>query len=251
MVFFLMMITGLVVGSFLNVCIYRLPRGESVVFPPSNCPKCGRRIAADDLIPLISFLRLRGSCRFCGEKISPLYPLVELLTGLLFAVMYGYFGLSPVLLKYLTLGSVLIAVTFIDLEHYLIPDRLVIFALAAGLPLHFWAGDRTTLSALLGLLTAGGFLLFLAVVSRGGMGGGDIKLAAATGFYLGWPHGLLAVFLACVLAGLLGLMLVLARLKGRKDAIPFGPFIVAGTLAALFRGDELLFWLLNLYGIRL
>ena len=231
-------------GSFLNVCIYRIPRGESIVFPPSHCPKCGSRVVVRDLIPVFSYLFLKGRCRYCRERISPLYPLVEVLTSLLFAAIYIQFGPNELLLKYLFLTAVLVVVTFIDLEFYLIPDRIVLFALIAGLPLNLIARDLTIVSALSGMLSAGGFLLILAIVSRGGMGGGDIKLAAVIGFYLGWPNGFLALLFACMLAGIVGLALVLTRIKGRKDVIPFGPFIVAGTFISIFYGNYLLLWYL-------
>ncbi|NLI11370.1 prepilin peptidase [Pelotomaculum propionicicum] len=236
---------GLVIGSFLNVCIYRIPRGESVVFPPSHCPGCSRRIAARDLIPVLSYLRLKGRCRFCGSKISPIYPFIELLTGLLFAAVYLRFGHTVLLYKVLFLVPVLIIVTFIDLRHYIIPDKLTVFALAGGVILNIYTRDLTLFSSLLGLISAGAFLLLIAIVSKGGMGGGDIKFAAVIGLFLGWPQGLFAVFLSCMLAGMAGLVLLLTRVKGRKDAIPFGPFLCIGALAAIWRGEEILTWYLR------
>lgn len=237
-------IIGLVIGSFLNVCIYRIPRDESIVFPPSHCAKCDRRIGSRDLFPLFSYLWLKGRCRHCGQRISPVYPLVESLTGLLFVSIYLHFGFSLLTAKFLVLGAVLLVVSLIDLEHYIIPNRVLLFALVAGVFLNLLARDLTVVSILSGFLAASGLLLLPAIISRGGMGGGDIKLAAVIGFYLGWPQGLLAVFLGCLLAGLTGLLLVLVRIKGRKDAIPFGPFLAAGALLALFRGKEILSWYL-------
>ncbi|HHW42818.1 MAG TPA: prepilin peptidase [Desulfotomaculum sp.] len=242
---FFIILSALTVGSFLNVCIYRLPRGESITFPPSRCPHCGHRLAARDLVPLFSYLWLKGRCRYCGSGISPCYPLVEALTGVLFTVLYLRFGVSLLLLKYLFLTSVLIVLSFIDLEHYLIPDRVVIFALAGGAIINLLTRDLTFLSALLGLAAPAAFLLLLAVASRGGMGGGDIKLAAVIGLFLGWPLGLLAVFLGCLLGGLVGAVLLLARVKGRNDAIPFGPFLAAGTLVTMLWGQQILAWYLG------
>ena len=219
---------GLIIGSFLNVCIYRLPRGESVVFTPSHCTNCGCRIGARDLVPLLSYLWLKGRCRSCGMLISPLYPFIELLTGLLFAAAYLHSGLTTLLLKQLFLIAILVVVSLIDLKYYIIPDRMIIFSLACGILLNLLA-----------------FLLAPALIYRGGMGGGDIKLAAVIGFFLGWPNGLLAVFLGCLLAALIGIVLVLTRLKGRKDAIPFGPYLAVGTMLAMFFGNKWLSWYLG------
>ena len=236
---------GLIIGSFLNVCIYRLPRGESVVFTPSHCTNCGCRIGARDLVPLLSYLWLKGRCRSCGMLISPLYPFIELLTGLLFAAAYLHSGLTTLLLKQLFLIAILVVVSLIDLKYYIIPDRMIIFSLACGILLNLLARDLSFLSAILGLAAAAAFLLAPALIYRGGMGGGDIKLAAVIGFFLGWPNGLLAVFLGCLLAALIGIVLVLTRLKGRKDAIPFGPYLAVGTMLAMFFGNKWLSWYLG------
>lgn len=238
---------GLVIGSFLNVCIYRLPRGESVVITPSHCPACGSRIGARDLFPLLSYIWLKGRCRACGKPISPQYPLTELLTGLLFAAAYAHTGLTALLLKQLFLVAVLIVVSLIDLKYLIIPDRVIVFSLACGILLNLFAGDLSLLSAVLGFSAAAAFLLVPALIYRGGMGGGDIKLAAVIGFFLGWPNGLLAVFLGCLLGAATGITLVLTGLKGRKDAIPFGPYLAAGTLPAMFFGDKWLAWYLGFF----
>jgi len=238
---------GLVIGSFLNVCIYRLPRNESVVITPSHCPACGSRIGARDLFPLLSYIRLKGRCRACGKAISPQYPLIELLTGLLFAAAYAHTGLTALLLKQLFLIAVLIVVSLIDLKYLIIPDRVIVFSLVMGILLNLIARDLSLLSAILGFSATAAFLLVPALIYRGGMGGGDIKLAALIGFFLGWPNGLLAVFLGCLLGAVTGLTLVLTGLKGRKDAIPFGPYLALGTLPAMFFGDKLLAWYLGFF----
>lgn len=243
---YIFFVFGLVIGSFLNVCIYRIPRGESVIFPPSHCQGCNQRIAAGDLIPLLSYIRLKGRCRFCGNKISPLYPFIELLTGLLFAAVYLRFGHTVLLYKVLFLIPVFITITIIDLQHYIIPDKLTVLALAGGVVLNVLTRDLTFVSSLLGLTSAAAFLLVLALVSRGGMGGGDIKFAAVIGLFLGWPNGLFAIFLGCMSAGLVGIVLLLTRIKGRKDAIPFGPFLCAGALATIWHGEDILTWYLNI-----
>ncbi len=243
---YIFFVFGLVIGSFLNVCIYRIPRGESVIFPPSHCPDCNQRIVAWDLIPLLSYIRLRGRCSFCGNKISPLYSFIELLTGLLFTAVYLSFGHTVLLYKVIFLIPVFVTITIIDLQHYIIPDKLTVFALAGGVVLNVFTHDLTLVSSLLGLTSAAAFLLVLAFISRGGMGGGDIKFAAVIGLFLGWPNGLFAIFLGCMLAGLVGIVLLLTRIKGRKDAIPFGPFLCAGALATIWHGEDILRWYLNI-----
>ncbi|WP_148867325.1 prepilin peptidase [Thermosediminibacter litoriperuensis] len=239
-VFFFLL--GLITGSFLNVVIYRLPRGETVIWGRSHCPACGRVLAWYDLVPVASYLALRGRCRYCGTQISPRYPVVELLTGAVFAALFYRYGPTPALAKYLFLGAVLIAAAFIDLEHYLIPDRLVLAGLAGAAILGFAARDVGVWSSLAGSAAGAGFLFAVVVFSKGGMGCGDVKLAAVAGLFLGWPLAALALFLAVVTGGLAAAALLLLGLKGRKDAIPFGPFIAAGALAAILWGWHIINW---------
>jgi leader peptidase (prepilin peptidase)/N-methyltransferase len=238
---------GLAAGSFFNVCIHRLPGGKSIVFPPSHCPQCGKRLAARDLVPLFSYLLLRGRCRYCGGGISLRYPVVELITGLVYVSLYSFFGWHLLLLKYLFLASVLIIVTFIDLEHYIIPNKVVLAAFAGGVLINLLARDLTPVSAGLGIVAAAGFLFLPAVISRGGMGGGDIKLAAVIGLFLGWPLGLVAVFLGCCAAGLVGVALLMAKKKGRKDPIPFGPFLALGAFVTVLWGQAVIQWYMSFF----
>lgn len=218
----------------------------SVVFPPSHCPQCGQRLSPKELIPVLSYFWQRGRCRHCRGKISKRYPVGELVTAGLFTLLYFYFGLTPLLLKYLFLTSVLTVVAFTDLEAYLIPNGVLLVALLGGIVLNLWARDLTLFSALLGLVLSFGFFAFLALVSRGGMGGGDAKLAGAIGFFLGWPLAAVAVFLACLFAGLLGILLLSLKLKGRKDRLPFAPFLAAGALVTIVWGEALLAWYLKI-----
>lgn len=241
-----MFVAGLVVGSFLNVCIHRLPRGESVVWPPSRCPDCRARLRFLDLVPVLGWLALRGRCRYCGVSVSPRYALVELLTGLAFAGTYLAVGPDPLLLaKYLLFIALLIAVTFTDLEHMLIPNRLIIVGLAGGLVFAPFVPEPGLVSALIGLAAAGGVLLLLAVVSRGGMGGGDVKLAAVIGLFLGWQSALLALFLAALAGSIVGIGLRLGGALHRGEPMPFGPFIAVGAVTALFWGAAILEWYLG------
>ncbi len=236
---------GLVVGSFLNVVVYRLPRGEQVVRGRSRCPACGAVLAWYDLVPVLSYLVLRGRCRSCRTPISPRYLVVELATGLLSAALFVRFGFGLGLAKYLYLAWLLVAATFIDLEHYLIPDKLVLAGLLGGLLFSALERDPGFWAAVALGLGTGLFFLLVALASKGGMGGGDVKLAALISFYLGWPLGLLAVFFGVCLGGAGALLLLALGRKKRKDALPFGPFLALGALAALFWGEEFLAWYLG------
>ena len=238
----LCLLLGLVVGSFLNVCIWRLPREESIIRPGSHCPDCGAPLGVRDLVPVLSWVFLRGKCRYCGAKISPRYPAVELLTGVLFVWCFLHFGLSPQLAPALVFSAFMVAITFIDLDHQIILDGMLALLAAAGLGLGLWLGQPGWVDMLIGAGVGGGMLLVLAVVSGGGMGGGDVKFAAALGFWLGWPEILLCLLISFVVGGAISLFLLLAKLRGRKDFIPFGPFIALGAWVALLYGREILRW---------
>ena len=244
---FFLFILGLCIGSFLNVVIYRLPRGESIVSERSHCASCGKQLCWYELIPLFSYLFLCGRCRTCHQQISPRYPLVELLTGIIFALVFLQFGLTLELLKYLFLSALLVAISFIDLEHLIIPNSLVIIGLVSGLILNIAARDVGLVSALIGILVTSGFLLLVALLSKEGMGGGDIKLAAVTGLFLGWPLAPLGLFLGAGLGGIVAIILLLSGLKGRKDPLPFGPFISLGTMIAFLYGPIIVNWYLHLF----
>lgn len=244
---------GLLMGSFLNVCIHRLPKGESVVKPASRCPSCGSPIRPWDNIPILSYVFLRGKCRKCGVAISPRYPLVEALNCVLYLGVFYRFGIGWHLPFYLALVSSLIALTFIDLDHQIIPDEITL----PGIPIGLIAGalfvqDPFLRGNLLGLKasaigSAAGFGLFylVAVLSRGGMGGGDIKLMAMLGAFMGWKSVLLTTFAGSLLGSVLGIFLMAFKGKGRKTKIPFGPFLAAGALITLFWGQEILIAYLN------
>ncbi len=253
MLIFIIFLLGLAVGSFLNVCVYRLPAGESVVSPPSHCRACGVRLGPADLIPVLSYILRRGRCRACGAPFPARYALVELATGALFAWCFFVFGLGPGLLKALVLTSFLVVITLIDYDHQLILDKVLVWLAGAGVAINlsfayaplggsFLALPVDPLAMLLGGLLGGGLLLAIALVTRGGMGGGDIKFAAALGLWFGWQQTLLALFLSFLIGGAGGAVLLLFRLRGRKDFIPFGPFIAAGAFVTLLYGPDLLAW---------
>ncbi len=241
----LIFIFGLCVGSFLNVVIYRLQKKQSVVKPHSYCPRCRHRLFWFDLIPMVSFVILRGSCRYCQKKISWQYPLVEAACGLLFVFFLLADGLTPILFFHLLFSVILLLVFVYDLKYFLIPDAFILVgAVGAILASIFW-GTPVFPQALLGSILGGGFFAFLVLISRGRwMGGGDVKLGFLMGLILGWSHLLLALFLAFVGGALVGIILILAGKKTLKSAVPFGTFLSVATLVALLFGDKL--WLVYL-----
>jgi leader peptidase (prepilin peptidase) / N-methyltransferase len=245
-----LIILGLVLGSFFNVCIYRLPRNESLVWPGSHCPLCRHPLAPRDNIPLVSFLLLRGACRYCHAPIAYRYPLVELLTALLLALLGWKFGLSWILLQNAILACALLVVSFIDLDHRIIPDEISYPGMAVGLLLSIGLGFPGWKSSLTGLLLGGGVLYLLAggyelATKKEGLGGGDIKLLAMIGAFLGWKGVLVTIFMGSLIGTLVGLLLMLVWKKGRTYAIPFGPFLSLGALIHLFLGDRLISWYLG------
>ena len=233
-------VLGTLVGSFLNVVVHRLPRGESVVHPRSRCPACGTQLAERDNVPVISWLVLRGRCRSCGVAISPRYPLVELATGLAFAAVVVIAGFDIDLVWQLPLVAALLAAAAIDLEHRIIPNKIVA-------PLVVW-GALTAfvlrLDELPELAIAGGgaflFLLLTALINPAGMGMGDVKLAGAMGLYLG-ASMVPAMFVAFFSGSLVGIGIIAVKGgAGRKTGVPFGPFLALGGLAGLLAGPELI-----------
>ncbi len=253
-------VIGLVFGSFLNVCIYRIPLEKSIVTPPSACTACGSRLGALDLVPVFSYLFLGGKCRYCGARISPRYPLVEMLTGAMLVALYLRFGLSFAFPAYSILMLILIAVFFIDIDHRIIPDELVIAGLIAGAAVFVYNifapggmqydSDKWWIP-LIGLVLIPGILLMVAIIGMliyktdDAMGMGDVKILAPIGFFLGWKLGLLALFISVIVAGVSSMLLIIIRRKGKKDTIPFGPFIVTGTFISIMWGMELLNWYLG------
>ena len=234
-------VAGAAIGSFLNVLICRIPQEISIAYPPSHCPKCGHAIRFYDNIPIISYVILRGRCRDCHEKISLRYPLVELLTAMMSLLLFWKFGLN---LKYFfsfVFSSVLIVITFIDFDHQIIPDIITlpgipIFSLIAILFM-----DVPWLEAVLGIIIGGGCLYAVAVgyeliTKREGMGGGDIKLLAMLGGFLGWKSIFFIVFVSSLLGALVGVSMMIAKGQDMKYAVPFGPFLSIAAVAYIFFG---------------
>jgi len=240
---------GLITGSFLNVCIHRIPRGESVVYPPSHCPACQSRLRPADLVPVLSYLFLRGRCRYCGCRISRTYPVVEIVTGILWVLLLRAYGPTPQLAYAMVVAGVLVVIAFIDLAHYLIPNKLIIWGFALTASANLLTGSVPWVPALLGFAAGGAAFLAISLVSRGGMGGGDVKLAAFIGFATGWPLAVSALFVGSILAGVVGIFLILLKKKSGKDAIPFGPFLVLGAIIIFLWGGPLIGWYLGLFGM--
>jgi len=238
---------GAILGSFLNVCIYRIPRQQSIVWPPSYCPSCGRRIRLYDNIPIVSYILLRGRCRFCSQPISPSYPLVEALTGLLLVVLFLKFGLSFSLLFYTVLILLLLVVSLIDIRHQLILNKLTFPGFAIGLVFALSGQFLPFKGALIGSVVGAGVLLgvrFLGEIlfKKESLGMGDVKLAGLVGLFLGWSGVLLALFLAFLTAGLCSAFaLALGKVKP-ETPIPFGPFISFGALLFVLFGETVLRW---------
>jgi leader peptidase (prepilin peptidase)/N-methyltransferase len=247
-------IFGAIVGSFLNVCIARIPDGESVVHPPSHCPNCKASIAFYDNIPLLSYLILRGRCRSCGDRISVRYFIVELLMASLAAALYARFGLGLAFLVGFVLVAALIVISFIDLAVMIVPDVIslpgIVLGLIFSLAGRYVIDDPydfipSPLSSLIGLLIGGGFLwavgwVYEAFTKVEGMGGGDVKLLAMIGAFLGWQSIPATLFLASVSGSVIGLTVMLVKRVGRRYPIPFAPFLCLGSLMYIFFGKELI-----------
>ena len=236
---------GLILGSFLNVCIHRIPRKKSIINPPSSCPKCGERIRYYDNIPMISYILLLGKCRACRHPIPTSYPIVELMTGLLSIALFMRYGLSPQYFLFLAFSASLIVVCFIDLHHKIIPDTISLPGILFGLAISFFELINISWSdSLIGIIGGGGFFYLVGIVfewlrGKEGMGGGDVKLLALIGAWMGWKSLPYIVLISSFTGTLIGGGSLL--LAGRKfsEKIPYGPFLVLGTLVYLFFETEL------------
>jgi leader peptidase (prepilin peptidase)/N-methyltransferase len=235
-------IAGLLIGSFLNVVIARVPERRSLVKPGSACPGCGVPIAWHDNIPILSFVALRGRCRACAMPIPWRYPIVEAVTAALFAGADLAFERTIDAVVAAALLAVLVALTAIDLERQLLPDLITLPGIVAGILANLATHRVSWPESLLGIVVGGGLFLVIILASGGGMGAGDMKLAAMLGAFLGSKVLLLSVLLAVVVGGTLAVVLIASGLRGRKDPIPFGPFLAAGGAVGLFWGEGVVRW---------
>jgi len=257
---------GLLVGSFLNVCIHRLPRGESLLWPASHCPACRRSLAWFENVPVVSWLLLRGRCRSCRQPVAGRYPAVELVTAALWALTAWVVGVEWLLLPRLLLVSALVVLFVIDLEHQLLPDAVTLPGIAAGLLVSGWLppqawvwlpGDwrllQGPLDAALGMLLGGGVLwgvseAYYRLRGQEGLGFGDVKMLAMIGAFLGWQQVLVTLFLASLAGSVVGVGLIATGRVGMQSKLPFGTFLALGALAAALAGTPLWRWYVGFYG---
>ena len=246
-------IFGALIGSFLNVCIIRLPREESIITPGSHCPHCAKPINFYDNIPVVSYLLLKGRCRYCKESISIQYPLVEGITALGSLALFMRFGPSLSYLFYFSFVAALIVITGIDLYHQIIPDVISLPGIGVGLLASLVIPQINFLDSLIGALLGGGSLFIVAtlyqwLLKREGMGGGDVKLLAMIGAFLGWKAVILTILLSSLIGSITGMIMMVLKGKDFKYAIPFGPFLSFGAVIALFYQNEIIFWYLRYKG---
>ena len=249
---FFIFIYGALLGSFANVIIYRWPKNESIVTPRSKCPHCQKSILFYDNIPIFSWIFLRGKCRHCQVKISIRYPLVELTMAVVFLVIYLFVGESWNLLEYLIMAFGLVTASFIDIDHFLLPDVITLPGIIIGLVGAFLNPNRLFLDSILGVLVGGGFLWAIAVVyqlirKEEGMGGGDIKLLAWVGAVLGWKAIPFIIISGSLLGSVLGLLLAGKQNKGMKTVIPFGPYLAFGAILYVCGGESIGNWYIRLF----
>lgn len=236
-------IFGVVIGSFLNVCIYRLPKSMSIINPPSKCFSCGHRLGFLDMIPILSYIIYKGRCRYCNAPYSMQYPVVEIASGFLYVFVYYIYGLNFNSIIYLTIISVLIVVGMIDLSHKIIPDSLNVTLVLIGVVLIF-IDKSTFIDRTIGFGVGFGIFYSIAITTNA-MGGGDIKLMAALGLIFGWKAILFIALFSFLIGSSISLFLILTKKKNRKDEIPFGQFIALSAFLYIFYGIEIINWYLS------
>lgn len=234
----LFFIIGLIIGSFTNVCIYRIPLRKSIITPPSSCGSCGHRLNYIDMFPVVNYMINKGKCRYCGSKYSFQYPLIELFNGILYGAIAIKYSFSITTILYCVIVSILITISIIDLKHKIVPDSLNIALASIGV-LFIIYDSSVIADKLLGAFTV--FVLFFAIaLATNAMGGGDIKLITALGLIFGFKGVLFIVFFSFVIGATISVALLLTKIKSRKDEIPFGPFISAAALLYIFYGIEII-----------
>jgi leader peptidase (prepilin peptidase) / N-methyltransferase len=242
---------GLAIGSFLNVVIHRLPRNQSLVSPGSRCPSCGYSLGAADNVPVLSYLLLAGRCRKCRTRISIRYPIVELITGALFVLFYVFFGWTALLAVRLLFVSAMIALFAIDLEHHLLPDAITLPGIVVGLIASAFLPPGLV-SALIGTAIGGGVLwavgeAYYRYSGQEGMGGGDVKMLAMIGAFLGWQQVIVTLIFSSIAGSIIGLLVIAIKRGGMKHALPYGTFLAIAAVLASLWGEPLVAWYTGLY----
>ena len=242
-------VIGLCIGSFLNVCIYRLPKGESISFPPSHCQSCGYRLKVKDLVPVFSYIFLKGKCRNCGEKISIQYPIVEFTNAVLYLCVYLRYGLSVETIKYSIFASLLLVIGVIDFKTTLVCIETTIFGIIASILFMGYSWYNTKIFPLDNIIggAIGFLIIWLIVKLTAGMGEGDIDIALVCGLFLGKKGIAITLFFGIILGGLAGVIFLIARKKGKKDEMAFGPYLAMGAFIALMWGEKIFNWYISTF----
>lgn len=241
MEYFIIFIFGAIIGSFLNVCIYRIPKEESIAYPQSHCMSCGNDLRPYDLIPILSYVFLKGKCRYCGEKVSIRYPIIEFITGLLFLMTFIQYGLSLNFIKYVLLISILIVIGMIDLDTtdvYFSTTLMGVIFSVIFLVIYLYRGIPIS-SYIYGGIIGGGTLALIILITKGGMGWGDFEICFVCGLFLGFKLTLVMLGLSFIIGSIISLILIALKKKSRKDYIPFGPFIALASILTIFIGEKI------------
>ena len=247
LLYIIVFLYGIVIGSFLNVCIFRIPKQENIVKIRSHCMNCGYQLKWYDLVPVFSYLCLGGKCRSCKQKISVQYPLIELLNGVLYCTVFAVYGISVEALLYALLASALITLSVIDIRTYEIPIGINIFILTLGL-IRIVTDYADWLDYAVGFFLVSGFLYIVYLVTKGrGIGGGDIKLMAVSGLLLGWKQILLAFVLGCIIGSVIHMIRM--KMSGQGHMLAFGPYLSVGIMIAALAGDQMIAWYLSWLGV--
>lgn len=243
-------IYGLLIGSFLNVCIYRIPRRESISYPPSHCTNCSNKIKPYDLIPVISYIFLRGKCRYCKEKISIIYPIIELTNAVLYLALYYKYGISAEFIKFAILISLMIVIGMIDLKTTDVYFSVTVtgIIIAASFMAYYFFNDVNILTYIYGALLGGGVISFIILIA-GGMGWGDAEICLVCGLFLGFKLTLLTLMLSFLIGSIVGIVLILTKKKSRKDYIAFGPYIALASIISVLYGSGIINWYMMVTGM--
>jgi len=242
----IVLLFGILIGSFLNVCIYRIPRKEDIVYTPSHCMSCGNKIKWYDLVPIFSWLALGGKCRYCKAKLSKQYPIIEMTNGVAYMGIFYILGFNSEAFLISILFSALLVASMIDFKWKIIPNGIVIFLLVAGI-IYMMVFSKTFSDSLIGFLAVSVPLFLVNIITKGQMGMGDVKLMAVSGLIIGWQHILLALMIGSIIGSIIGLSLIVLKVTSRKEQIPFGPYLSIGIMVSALWGENIINTYLNLF----